>query len=226
MNGTSVCFNCTKPISRKDGTETTEHIPARSLFAGFSDEYKINRITVPCCYQCNNESSKALDEEFRNMIGAITNQPDLTHVVQNAVKSMFVHRKQFERLPLDQNGRLAGLVSFNNHALIDYQVKIFKGLFYHQYKRPLPLDYDVSVDSNHDGKNLSGPFIRNYLLKYFEYKHSGHPQIFKYILQPFREGFSQTVKNDLIPTSDDRHYVGLLVFNQTFASVLYASLSE
>ena len=45
------CYNCFKPI--KEGEKTREHIPAKTLFEGYDDKYKVNRITVPACYECN-----------------------------------------------------------------------------------------------------------------------------------------------------------------------------
>lgn len=50
------CYNCKSQISRKEGTETKEHIPAQNLFAGFGDAYKKNRIAVSSCLKCNGDS--------------------------------------------------------------------------------------------------------------------------------------------------------------------------
>lgn len=40
------CYNCGCEFT-DDNKETVEHIPMQALYAGYSPEYKINRITVP-----------------------------------------------------------------------------------------------------------------------------------------------------------------------------------
>ena len=214
------CFNCGVSISRKQGNETSEHIPIQSLFEGVGDDYKINRITVPCCHACNNETSKTLDEEFRNAIAVISDNPALTG---KTVKAMFQYKRQFDRLRQIENGQLG--ITFNQKTLIEYQKKVFKGLFYHRYNYPLPSNYVILVDFDQAGNGGSIPFVK-YLVANFKYKHSGHPSIFKYILQPFRAGLNQKEKTDLVPTPDDKRYLGLLVFNQSFASMVYADPNE
>ena len=67
------CYNCFKPI--KEGEKTREHIPAKTLFEGYDDKYKANRITVPACYECNQEYSPT-DRDFRNLIGIIAKRKE------------------------------------------------------------------------------------------------------------------------------------------------------
>ena len=67
------CYNCGCEFT-DDNKETVEHIPMQALYAGYSPEYKINRITVPGCYKCNHEYAK-IDQELRDFIG-ITNDND------------------------------------------------------------------------------------------------------------------------------------------------------
>ncbi len=216
------CFNCEKQISRKAGDQTVEHIPIQSLFEGFGDDYKLNRITVPCCYKCNNESSKVLDEEFRNFIGSISNHSDMQPIANKTIKSVLHYKKQFDRIHIDEN-RKFGII-FKKNLIAEYLKKVFKGVFYYQYKYPLPSQYTLGVDLDGDKIGKLSAQCMNYLLLNFEYKHSGSPYIFKYILQPLREGIRQKEKNDLIPEDTDR-YVALFVFsNLTFSAMVYASL--
>jgi hypothetical protein len=200
------CFNCGKPISRKDGNETVEHIPMQSLFDGYSDDHKVNRITVPCCKECNNATS-ALDEEFRNWIGSISNLPEMQPIADKTIKSILHYKKQFDRIYVDSGAGTVGLLSKPKQTA-EYLKKVFKGIFYHQYKYHLPSEYTVAVDfdKNKSGE-LSTPNI-NYLLKNFEYKYSGSPVIFKYILQP----------------AAPEKYIALIVFNETFTVMAYASV--
>jgi hypothetical protein len=188
------CYNCGNPISRKDGTETKEHIPAQNLFAGYSDEYKKNRIVVPSCLKCNGETT-LVDEEFRNLIGTISNYAELQAISQNTAKAIVTLNRQFDRLRLDHKGSVKA-VQFNKKLILDNHIKIFKGLFYHQYKRPIGKEYTIVAFIDPD--DITGSSIQ-YLTNNFDWKHSGHPDIFAYILQPFREGINNSDKHDLAP---------------------------
>jgi len=66
--GNNICYNCGKELEKKDVTR--EHIPSKNLFEGYDEKFKVNRITVSACYECNNKYSPT-DEQFRNMIGII-----------------------------------------------------------------------------------------------------------------------------------------------------------
>ena len=61
-----LCYNCGNELNSQN--RTREHIPAQNMFVGYPDEYKVNRITVPACYSCNNLYSK-VDQEIRDAIG-------------------------------------------------------------------------------------------------------------------------------------------------------------
>lgn len=51
------CFNCGNFFTKEEITK--EHIPAKALYAGYDNEYKLNRITVPSCYKCNQSFSES-----------------------------------------------------------------------------------------------------------------------------------------------------------------------
>ena len=73
MKSLKRCYNCGCEFT-DDNKETVEHVPMQALYAGYSPEYKVNRITVSGCYKCNHEYAK-IDQELRDFIG-ITNDND------------------------------------------------------------------------------------------------------------------------------------------------------
>lgn len=60
-----ICYNCGIELEDKDVTR--EHIPARNLFEGYDEKYKVNRLTVPACLKCNGQYSPT-DEEFSSYV--------------------------------------------------------------------------------------------------------------------------------------------------------------
>jgi hypothetical protein len=219
------CFICHKEISRKAGNETVEHIPMRSLFEGYESEHKINRITVPCCRECNNETS-LLDEEFRNFIGSISDSPRHIGMADKTVKSVLDYRKMYDRIHEDPDtGRLGLLTPVE--AVAEYQKKIFRGLFYHQYKITLPPNLKLSVDLGlKDEIRTTTERMIQYYERNFPVKYSGSPTVFRYILQPFRENLNLSEKKDLCLESTDTRFVSIHVFNECFTSVVYATVRE
>lgn len=215
------CYNCGAPISKKEGTETKEHIPAQNLFAGFGDEYKKNRIVVPACLKCNRETAH-VDEEFRNVIGAISNFSELQAISQNAAKAMITYKRQFNRLHLDDKGSVVA-IEFDKKLILDNHVKIFKGLFYHQYKHPIGKEYKIVAFIDPDDSTAA--YI-NYLMENFNWKYSGHPDIFDYILQPFREDINNPSKKDLAPAKDEPFFMSAQRYNKSHAAVVIATSRE
>lgn len=224
MASTRICFNCGIPISRKEGNETVEHIPLQSLFHDLGPEYKINRITVPCCLTCNKDTSQTIDEEFRNFIGSIVEGRLSMPLADKTIRSVLDHKKQFDRIVVDNYGNM-GLKS-EKGIVHSYAEKVFRGIFFHHYKRFLSRDFTIGIDIGDKEKtgDLSQPFM-NYLLRNFEYKHSGSPDVFRYILQPYRKGFSQEKKIDLVPDQSDVWFGALMTFSNTFTVMAYASLT-
>lgn len=50
-----MCVYCGKVLCIED--KTKDHVPPRFIFKEISDEIKENRITVPCCFKCNQKYS-------------------------------------------------------------------------------------------------------------------------------------------------------------------------
>lgn len=215
------CYNCGIEISKKEGTLTREHIPAQNLYAGYDEKYKNNRIVVPSCAACNNGSNK-VDEEFRNLIGTISDEGQLDVISEKTAKSIVTRNKQYNRLTMDNLGHVRG-VSFDKVMINDNHIKIFKGLFYHQYGIPLPDNYKVMA--TFDPTENTGSMVK-YLQENFEWKASGHPDVFEYILQPFREGLVNPDKLDLVPVDQEPFYLGLLSYNKSHAAVVIATNRE
>lgn len=101
-----VCYNC--GIGLDKTTETKEHIPARSLFEGYDEKYKVNRITVSACKECNGKYSPT-DEEFRNMMGLISKKTEDKKITEKSVRSVLRKDKKLERLHFDSLGKVSGI---------------------------------------------------------------------------------------------------------------------
>lgn len=216
------CYNCGKLLGKKE--ETKEHIPARTLFEGYDEKYKVNRITVPACFECNNSYSPT-DKEFRNMIGIIAKQKENNTITKTSVKSILGNDSGYNRLRMNIFGDIIG-VTFFQKQIEDFHKKNFKGLFYYQYGYPLPKNYElvVNIDEN-DYSNLTLSFI-DYLKNYFEWKHSGHEDILSYCIQPFRFGIFNPGKKDLALNKDENLIIGILKYNREHVALVTAIRKE
>ena len=199
---------------------TREHIPAKNLFEGYDEKYKVNRITVPACSYCNGKYSPT-DEEFRNMIGIIAKNIANKKITEKSVRSILREDSSVKRLTYDSYGKISGL-TFNEVPIEDYHKKNFKGLFYHKYDMFLSSDYKLFV--NIDENDWSHPImaIIGYLKELFRAHCSGHPNILKYTIQPFRLNIKNPEKTDLVPYYNEYMYVGLLEYNNEHAALVIA----
>lgn len=215
------CYNCGRILTKDNCTR--EHIPAQALYDGYENSFKKDRITVPACLECNNKYS-ITDEEFRNIIGACSNIVENSAITGKAVKSI-VRKKN----PVKFLGDGSIGVEFKEHFLNDFHKKNFKGLFYYQYGKVLPKRFElfVNVDEN-DWSDLTQGII-TYLKAGFEWKYSGHPDIFSYCLQPFRTNLvfdTSNKKQDLVPSESDNIFVCAMKYNRTHAALVYAINTE
>jgi len=214
------CYNCTEFFSSKEITK--EHIPAQSLFEGLSDEYKTNRITVPSCFECNNGYSKA-DEEFRNLIGSINKYDHLDRVSAKTSRSV-LRKSGTKRLLFDNSGKIIA-VEFEDRLIKDFHIKNFKGVFYKEYGYSIPNSYKilVNIDENDWSKQILACI--GYLKNNFLWKYSGHEDVFKYIIQPFREGVEFNGE-DFDPIEDEPYFIALLDYNKLHAAIVPATNQE
>lgn len=216
----ALCYNCGQPIAKEENSK--EHIPAQGLYEGFGDEYKVNRITVPAHKKCNGDYNLC-DAEFRNLIGIGSNDQEKDSISQKTVSDLLRSKSNSARLHFDDNGSVKA-ITFNYNHIEEFHQKNFKGLFMHQYRVPISNDYIIKVNfDERDWSKLTLSMI-GYLQNNFSWKHSGHPDIFKYILQPhrdvIREGEQDGIKIDN-PNSEN-FFVGLLSYNKHHAALVTA----
>lgn len=204
MKSSKKCYNCGCEFT-DDNRETVEHIPMQALYAGYSPEYKINRVTVPGCYKCNHEYAK-IDQELRDFIGITNDDNDAQlELTAKAVRNITRVKDFWKRLsPLD-----AGLgIEFNLDSLAEIHKKHFKGLFYHKYKMPLSKEYEIRVIADGDESDTKLVEYVNIFHEQLEivnvpWSVSGHHDIFQYRIATFRCGddnryrISEGIPNDL-----------------------------
>lgn len=169
------CYNCGIELEEK----TREHIPAKSLYEGYSDEYKRNIIVVDACFECNNQYSK-IDPEIRDVIG-FTNDDNIMQkrLTEKSIKSM-KRKKDFDRMRIE-TGKLCR--TFNYNDLKNLHLKNLKGVFYHDFKTPLPAEFILEVIAEGDEDDKKKMEIKRMFKEYLgqkEWKISGHEDIFKY----------------------------------------------
>lgn len=124
MNKT--CYNCGVPLDKTNRTK--EHIPAKNLFQGYPDEYKMNRITVPACDECNQKYSK-IDQELRDALAVINNTVDeKSELTRKGIRSILNSSNWQDRVFMGPNGRVEA-VKFGYDNLINYHKKILGHYF-------------------------------------------------------------------------------------------------
>jgi len=199
---------------------TKEHIPAKNLFQGYDEKYKVNRITVSACLKCNGQYSPT-DEEFRNMIGIISRKKENNQITEKTVRS--VVRNDLAKTGFTNNatGNFRS-VDFSNSPIENYHKKNFKGLFYHQYKKPLTDDYKLFVNIDKNDWSEQTLYIKRYLEEYFNSKCSGHPDILEYVIQPFRPEIKNFGKKDLEPKENENIFAGYLKYNREHLALVIA----
>ncbi len=205
------CYNCRKYF--EETNVTREHIPARTLFTGYDEKYRVNRITIPACQECNNSFSPT-DEEFRNMIGIITKHKDANEITKKSVKSILRKNSSQSRLQFDETGKVSG-VTFSEVPIEEFHKKNIKGLFYHEYETVLPQEYELLVNIDENDWSEGVLSVIGYLTNNFTWKVSGHEDIFRYILQPFRENLQNNDKSDILPVGNEPFYLCLMEYNKT-----------
>lgn len=211
------CYNCGKPLKKKDNH--VEHIPAKNLYEEFPHGHKTNRITVPACYDCN-QSYHDVDEEFRNFIGTINKRPAAIGLVKKTTRSIARSKSKTARVLYSVKAKQPIAVKFDMKEIQRYHAKNFKGVFYHNYGFHLTDDYKIVVHCDETDKRPSGTRLLNYLQNNFKMKVSGHEDVFRYIIQPFRTNYKFD-GNDIEPEDNDR-FVALLSYTKNHAALVVA----
>ncbi|MFN7115450.1 MAG: hypothetical protein ACK4TA_01545 [Saprospiraceae bacterium] len=218
------CYNCGKEL--KKGDKTKEHIPARSLFVGYGDEYKKNRITVPACYKCNNDYSK-IDHAIRDAIGVVNNDvndDNAKELSRKAVKSIISNKNWKNRVSFNFKGQVES-VKFDYNTFKRIVIKDFKGIFYKEFGFPLPDSWRLEIIAEFETNEKltkAAIDISSYLDKDIDWSESGHANIFKYKFKTMAVG-----KNELIYDSDDldiaNNMASIQIYHDKFAFIVMAT---
>jgi hypothetical protein len=228
------CYNCgiklipsreaVKLAPVPDNAQTAEHIPAKTLFGGYSNDYKKNIITVNACRKCNNDYSRD-DEEFRNAIGMMNDGDERQTTLSESAAKSLLRKKAIEsgRFIYDNKLDEIGII-FQKTTFLNVHEKNFKALFLHQYGKLLPDSFEVGVDLvNLEGQEFENRrFVFDYLNRNFYWKQSGHHDIFQYIIQPFRQILS-TSKRDIIPIKRDKYFLGVFLYHNKILAIVAAT---
>lgn len=190
------CYNCGRVMNPsgtepKETSQTKEHIPAKNLYVGYPEKYKVNRITVPGCWRCNHEYS-SIDDELRDVIGVINDKDGRLDVLtQKALKNMQRNGDLLDRLENIENLTFR----FKYAPLIKYNEKNFKGVFYNAFGYPFPAEkYGIRTIIVNEGDEIDKDLMKNFGNElYFHatydggWQHSGHPDIFQYIIKGVKD---------------------------------------
>jgi hypothetical protein len=219
-----ICYNCGRQLTAD--IATVEHVPAKNLYEGFGDEYKVNRITVPACFDCNNLYSK-IDQELRDALAVKSEGPqqkqDLTG---KGVRSILRRSNWKDRAYLNNEGQVIA-VDFNYGELRQLHIKNFKALFFRKYGFPVPADFEIDIIADGDNDKVeTAQILHDYLRIDKNFEHSGHPDIFKFILKDM----TPDIPNDTIYESGDFDklvgVVGLLVYHDDIGAVVVAGKKD
>ncbi len=164
--------------------ETDDHIPQQCLYEGYNVEFKLNRKKVLSCYKCNQKFSE-IENDLRDFIGILNidniNQEELTI---SGVKSILSHRNASERLCYNKNGEVIGVdFSFDNFDL--NHLKNFKGIYNIEFKNIIPKEYKIKFINDPYSQKKFTPIL-TFLENNDDWKVSGHEDIFRYKIIPFK----------------------------------------
>lgn len=216
------CYNCSKGLRPQD--RHREHIPADNLFAGFPNEYKNNRITVDACFECN-QSYSGVDEEFRNLIGLINKHPIARELTEKTIRSVLRNKSKLARVIYNHRTNKTIAMSYNKEDIAKFHIKNFKGLFYHSYGYPVPNNYRIKAHFDKNFKSEQSQRLVNYLTSNFQWKISGHEDVFRYILQPFRQNYPFD-NNDIQPANDEKYFLSIQSYTKNHAVLVLAEFLE
>lgn len=211
----TLCYDCGNPVS----DETREHIPAQCFYAGYSNDYKKNRITVPACRTCNENYSK-IDQHFRDAIGVKNdNNADAAELTRKSVSSILRSSNWQDKLVII-NGKVK-VVAFDYVDIEKIQVKNFKGIFFSEFGFPLPQNFEVNViiegekEEANSKELISG--VMAVLMKDQNWKVSGNEKIFKYIIKSLDQ---ETDKS--ITIKDTKFFAAVMDYHESISCLIIA----
>lgn len=219
------CYNCGNDFTEVNITR--EHIPAQNLFAGYGDEYKVNRIVVPACFECNNQYSQ-IDQEIRDAIGIMNNNDDKqTELTRKSVKSIMRRKSWADRLFFDGGKVMA--VDFSYDDLKRLHIKNFKGIFFNKYGKPLPKDFEVEIIAEGDDENDKlmgiGKLFYDYVIRDNDFLVSGHEDMFMYNIRTMNPTDTEYVE-DKGDIENCLCVVGVLIYHKNMCSIVIAAKKD
>ena len=138
------CYNCGKSLPETN--KTKEHIPAKILFDGFDEKFKLNRITVDACFECNNSFSK-IDNEIRDALAIKTEELSSRRLLaEKGTLSITRNKNWLDRVKFDKNGKVESIY-FKYNAFVETHKKNFKGLFYNKNNFHIGDNYEIEIIS-------------------------------------------------------------------------------
>lgn len=225
MANNRICYNCGKPLTPE--IATVEHVPAKNLYDGFSDEFKRNRITVPACYDCNQKFSK-IDQEIRDALAVKSDDPNQKQLLTGkGVRSILRRQNWKNRTYRNEQGQVIA-VDFSYDDLREIHIKNFKALFYRKYGHPVPEEFEIDIiaDGDNERKVEIGKVLFDYVQLDKSFEFSGHPDIFKFILKDL----TPDIPNDTFHESGDLNQAvgvaALLVYHNDIGAILLAGKKE
>ncbi|WP_419486695.1 hypothetical protein [Chryseobacterium bernardetii] len=175
------CYNCGTELNSEN--KTREHIPAKNLFNGYSDEYKKNRIVVPACFDCNNRYS-LIDQEIRDVIGILNDDNEQQkEMTRQGVTSIMRRGNWKERVSFEVNSLQNMEVTFSYDDLKELHFKNFKGVFFNEFRIPMPSNFELQTIAEGDEIDQNLINIKDNFKNYLNakgWKISGHKDVFKY----------------------------------------------
>ena len=150
MKKTRLCYLCGKP-----GADTKDHIPPKGVFPKYPSG---QLITVPAHGKCNNQFSKD-DEWIRNFIIAVSwKSSKAKEAWKQQVRPSWEKnpgaKKAFQQrlIHIGVKDPLSGTITKQmgvkiEKAIMNSQIARWtRGLFYHRFKKPIPVNIKVSVE--------------------------------------------------------------------------------
>lgn len=216
------CYNCGIQLTKD--TKTREHIPAKNTWAGYDEEYKINRIRVDACFTCNNGYAN-IDSVVRDAMGVISADELQKELIEKAARSIIKQGNLKDRIQVSLDGKDV-FFDFKYEDLQQIWIKDFKGVFYHNYRFPLPTNYDITaifeLDKTDEELFRMVKYIQNYVVQEDNnWCLSAHEDIFQYKI---RAGVHDENGNiiDTTQIDDALIFAGVLIYYKKITAVVFA----
>lgn len=219
-----LCYNCRRELDKS--IKTKEHIPAQAFYVGYSEEYKINRITVPACKKCNEGFSKT-DQELRDAIGVTNDKGKHNEEYTRKSISSILKKNGKNKLHFDSLGNVEK-VGFEYSPIRKSAIKDFKGIFYYKFGYPLSKEWRVEIVANFEKQEnvvIAAKGMYAYVNKGINWSVSGHEDIFRYKLKTLVPDIHGVI-NDTGEVDKAVSIASILEYHKRFSFVVVAAKHE